>query len=544
VLLDIPLDIPLDIARIRSHRRPPRLALATALCAATLGACARPSSAPVPAYHPPVQSVVPVPATIDVSQRDSFLVTPRTVVYVDANASSEVQAVGDYAAQLIASRFGATSQRLSGGAAPDSSIMLALDPSRTNLGDEGYELDVTPTHVNIVAPQPAGLFYGVQTMRQLLPASVEHIGSYTRRLIMPAAHVVDTPRFPWRGAMLDVSRHWLSAPDVKRFIDLYALYKINRLHLHLADDQGWRIQINSWPLLTQVSGHTAIGDAPAGFYTQQEYADLVAYARSRYITIVPEIDMPGHSNAALLAYPDLKCDRVAPPVFNKVGGPPNSLCVTRDTVYQFVRDVVHEILTAAPVPYFHIGGDEVQGMPKADYATFVTRAQDIVTAAGARMIGWGEIATVPTLSPNTIVQHWANDSVAVHAARGGKIILSPSAHAYVDMQYDSTTSLGLHWAGRINLRTAYDWDPATVVPGVGEQSILGIEGPLWAETLVTRQDYEYLDFPRIIALAELAWSPAGKHNWDDFRRRMAEQGARLAALGVNFARDPAIDWRW
>lgn len=539
----------LAIARIQSTRRPrprprPRAALVAAFGASLLGACNRPTTAPAPAYHPPAQAVVPLPATIDVSQRDSFLVTPRTVVYVDANASSEVQAIGDYAAQLIASQFGATAQRLNGGAAPDSSITLTLDPSRTNLGDEGYQLDATRTHVNIVAAQPAGLFYGVQTMRQLLPVTVEHISSYSRRLAMPAAHVVDTPRFAWRGAMLDVSRHWLPASDIKRFIDYYALYKINRLHLHLADDQGWRIQINSWPRLTEVSGSTAIGGAPAGFYTQQEYADLVAYARSRYITIVPEIDMPGHSNAALVAYPDLKCDRTAPPPFTRIGGPPNSLCVTRDTVYQFVSDVVREILAAAPVPYFHIGGDEVQGMSKADYTTFVTRAQDIVTKAGARMVGWGEIATVPTLSPSTIIQHWNPDSVVLHAARGGKIIMSPGPHAYLDMQYDSTSPLGLHWAGRLSLRTVYDWDPGTIVPGVGEQSVLGVEGPLWAETLVRRTDYEYLDFPRIIALAEVGWSAQGRRSWEDFRKRMAEQGARLAAVGVNFARDPGVDWRY
>ncbi|HEX4683526.1 MAG TPA: family 20 glycosylhydrolase [Gemmatimonadaceae bacterium] len=510
---------------------------------AGVAACNRPTTNPTPVFHPPIQAVVPVPATIDISPADSFVVTPRTVVYVDPDASTEVQAIGDFAAQLIASRFGATAQRLTS-AVPDSSIRLTLDPTRTNLGDEGYELNSTRTQVIIVAARPAGLFYGVQTMRQLFPPSIEHLASYTRRLAMPAAHVVDTPRFGWRGGMLDVSRHFLPAADVKRFIDLYALYKLNRLHLHLADDQGWRIQINSWPRLTAVSGGTAIGDAPAGFYTQQEYADIVAYARSRYITVVPEIDMPGHSNAALMAYPDLKCDRVAPAAFTRLGGPPNSLCVTRDSVYQFVGDVVREFVAMAPTPYFHIGGDEVQGMSKADYSTFVTRVQDIVTSAGPRMIGWGEIAPVTTVSPNTIVQHWTNDSVGLHAARGGKIIMSPGPHAYLDMQYDSSSSLGLHWAGRISLESAYDWNPGTLIPGVSESSVLGVEGPLWAETLITRQDYEYMEFPRLAALAELGWSPASKDNWADFRRRMAVQGARLAALGVNFARAPGVDWRW
>src|SRR6185312_14194575 len=288
--------------------------------------------------------------------------------------------------------------------------------------------------VRIVAAQPAGLFHGVQTLRQLLPASVEHQAARSRRLALPTAHVVDVPRFAWRGAMLDVSRHFLPAADVKRFVDLLALYKLNRLHLHLSDDQGWRIEIKSWPRLTEVSGPTAIGGAPGGYYTQAEYADIVAYARSRYITVVPEIDMPGHMNAALTAYPDLKCDRVAPPPFTEVGGPPNSLCVQRDSVYTFIGDVVREIASAAPTPYFHIGGDEVQHMSQQDYRSFVARVEKIVTGIGPRVVGWGEIAPV-NLSPQTIVQHWSKDSVALHSARGGKVILSPAPHAYLDMKY-------------------------------------------------------------------------------------------------------------
>jgi hexosaminidase len=397
--------------------------------------------------------------------------------------------------------------------------------------------------VTIVAAQPAGLFYGVQTLRQLLPAAIEHQGRYNRPIKLPAARVVDRPRYTWRGGMLDVSRHFLPPADVKRFIDLYALYKLNRLHLHLSDDQGWRIEIKSWPRLTEIAGPTAIGGVPGGFYTQQEYADIVAYARSRYITIVPEIDMPGHMNAALVAYPDLTCDRVAPPPFTRVGGPPNSLCVTRDSVYTFIGDVVREISGAAPTPYFHIGGDEVQRMSKEDYRTFITRVEQIVTAAGPRMIGWSEIAPV-NLSTNTIVHHWTKDSVVLHARRGGKVILSPSPHAYLDMKYDSSTTLGLIWAGAIDLRKAYEWDPATLLPGVGDQSILGVEGPLWAETLIKRSDYEYLAFPRLIALAELGWSPGARLGWEDFRRRLAAHGARLAALGVNFARVPDVDWSW
>jgi hexosaminidase len=519
--------------------------LATA-CAAALAvaACQRPATVSTPASRPLAYAVVPNPATIELSRTDSFVVTPRTGVYIDVDASAEVVAVGNYAANMLASRAGVTARRLAAGqTAPDSSISLALDPARTALGAEGYELTTTRTQVRLVAAQPAGLFYGIQTVRQLLPASVEHQAAVARRLAMPTGHVVDAPRFAWRGSMLDVARHFLPAPDVKRFIDVMALYKLNRLHLHLADDQGWRIEIKSWPRLTEIGGQMAIGGARGGFYTQAEYADLVAYARARYITIVPEIDMPGHSNAALVAYPDLKCDRVAPPPFTAVGGPPNALCVDRDSVYTFVADVVREIAAAAPTPYFHIGGDEVQKLTQPQYRGFVEHVQKIVTAAGPRMVGWGEIAPANIL-PSTIVQHWAKDSTVVHAARGGQVILSPSPHAYLDMKYDSAGVLGLKWAGLIDLRTAYDWNPATVIPGVGETSVLGVEAPLWAETLLTLEDYEFQAFPRLIAIAELGWSPAARHDWDDFRRRVGANGARLSAMGVNFARLPGVNWTW
>ena len=513
---------------------------------AVLAACRAPASTTPRAIDRTVRhAVIPIPVTIDLSPTDTFQVTPRTSVYIGNDASAELQSIGDYAAQLIASQFGAAAKRLDAGAsAPDSNIVLWLDASRTDLGDEGYELNASKTGVRIVGAKPAGVFYGVQTFRQLMPASIEQIAGINRKLKMPAAHVVDVPRFGWRGGMLDIARHYMPPSDIKRFIDLYALYKLNLLHLHLADDQGWRIQINSWPKLTEVGGKTAIGGAPGGFWTQAEYADVVAYAKSRYVTIVPEIDMPGHSNAALNAYPDLKCDRVAPPVYLRVGGPPNSLCVTRDSVYGFVTDVVNEIVKAAPTGYFHIGGDEVQKMPKEDYANFITRTEKIVTATGAKMIAWGEVAPIPTLSPSTIVQSWTRDSASLHTQRGGKVIISTGTRAYLDMKYDSSTALGLMWGGLIDLKKSYEWEPTTYGPGVDPNAVIGVEAPLWAETLVKRQDWEYMEFPRIIAIAELGWSPRTRTGWDDFSRRIGIQGSRLANLGVNFARVSGVSWSW
>ena len=504
-----------------------------------------PAPIPVPAVPRPVHTVIPLPAQAEIVVTDSFLCTARTPVLIAAEASDEVQAIGDYAANVIASRAGATARRLAAGAsAPDSSIALQIDSMRADLGPEGYELRSTRLRVSITAARPAGLFYGVQTMRQLLPPSVEHQAAYVgRRLMMPAARVTDTPRFPWRGAMLDVSRHFLAPADVKHFIDAFALYKLNRLHLHLADDQGWRIDIPGWPKLTAVGGASQVGGGVGGFYTREQYADIVAYARSRYVTIVPEIDMPGHINAALLSYPDLRCNRTPPAPFTAVGGPPNTLCVERDSVYRFIADVVRGIASAAPTPYFHIGGDEVSGLTSAQYRAFVERVQDSVAAQGITMVGWADIAPA-RIRTSTVIQHWNRDSTILHTARGGKVIMSPGPRAYLDMKYDSSTVLGLRWAGLIDLRRAYDWNPATELPGVGESSVMGVESPLWAETLITRQDYEYLAFPRVIAIAELGWSPAASSNWESFRARVGAHGARLAAIGVNFARVPGVAWSW
>jgi len=522
-----------------------RLRLLAAAAAVLVAGCRpAPVSGPTPAGPPPAYSIVPNPAEIEVSRTDSFLVTPRTIVFVPNDATPEVQAIGAYTANLIASHAGDTAQRLQPGAGPAaSSISLTIDTARTQLGAEGYELTVTKTQAQLVAAQPAGLFHGVQTLRQLFPVSIEHQAALNRRLIVPATHIVDVPRYEWRGAMLDVARHFLLPDDVKRFVDYLALYKLNRLHLHLADDQGWRIEIRSWPNLTTVGGQMAIGGARGGFYTQEQYADIVAYAHSRYITVVPEIDMPGHSEAALVSYPQLSCGKAAPEPFTKVGGSSNTLCVTSDTVYTFVGDVVREIAAAAPTPYFHIGGDEVSSLTKEQYRGFIERVEKIVDSIGPRMIGWGEIAPA-NIQPRTIVQSWTRDSSEIHAQRGGKIIMSQSAHAYLDMKYDSATALGLKWAGLIALKTAYDWDPTTIVPGVGANAILGLEAPLWAETLLTRQDYEYLAFPRLAAIAELAWSPPSRIGWESFSRRMAAQGARLAAMGINFARVPGVNWSW
>ena len=380
----------------------------------------------------------------------------------------------------------------------------------------------------------------MQSFRQLLPTVVEHRDAYGRRLQAQPVRITDTPRYAWRGAMLDVSRHFLGVDDVKRYIDVMALYKLNRLHLHLSDDQGWRIEIRSWPNLTRHGGSTKVGGGPGGFYTQDDLRELVRYARDQYIEIVPEIDVPGHTNAALSSYPELNCDNVAPPLYTGIKVGFSALCVTRDEAYRFLTDVVNEL---APItgPWFHIGGDEVEKLTHDQYLRFIERAEAIVRGAGKTMVGWGEIAPA-RLDTTTLVQHWRRDSSFVHAARGGRVIMSPSSRMYLDMKYDSTTILGLQWAGRIEVRDAYDWDPATFLQGVPGEAVYGVEAPLWAETLQKREDYEFMAFPRLVAVAEMGWTRQPARVWDDFRLRLAAHGPRLTALGVNFYRSPQIPW--
>ena len=280
-----------------------------------------------------------------------------------------------------------------------------LDPSRDALGDEGYELTVATAAVQITARTPAGVFYGVQTLRQLMPSSIEHQAPRPHPVSIPGARIEDRPRFVWRGAMLDVARHFFGPADVRRYIDLLALYKFNRLHLHLSDDQGWRLEIKSWPNLTAHGASTAVGGGPGGYYTQQDYTELIAYARDRFITVIPEIDMPSHINAALASVPELNCDGVAPPLYTGIEVGFSNFCVDKEITYKFIDDVVREIAGLTPAPYFHIGGDEVKKITPAQYRAFMERVQGIVASHGKTPIAWDEVAAA-TLLPSTIVQQW------------------------------------------------------------------------------------------------------------------------------------------
>jgi hexosaminidase len=527
----------------------------------------------------PEHAVVPLPATVELAWTDTFHVTEGSRITV-VPATLETERIAHLLAGWIGNTVESTPEVVavealapgasigpapgaSIGPASEPSIHLALSGPSSAMGDEGYELVITEERVDVSAPTPAGLFYAVQTIRQLLPAVVEYTAAYPRPLFMPVGRIVDAPRYEWRGAMLDVARHFRSVRDVKRFIDLMAIYKLNRLHMHLSDDQGWRIEIPGWPRLTEHGGSTEVGGGPGGFYTAAEYTEIVEYAAERFITLVPEIDVPGHTNAALASYPELNCDGMAPELYTGTRVGFSSLCTHEEITFEFLDDVIGEISALNPGPYFHVGGDEARETDEEDYVAFIERVQEIVRSHGKRMIGWDETATTE-LAPESLVQLWrplwpdpdAPEPDSARAAAmaalqagvtravevGASFILSPADRFYLDMKYDPEIVLGLAWAGTIDLRRVYDWEPSDAFADIPESSVAGVEAPLWSETVGTMADVEYMAFPRLTAVAELGWSPAEARDWGSFRRRVAAHGARWTALGVNFRRSELVDW--
>lgn len=474
-------------------------------------------------------SFIPFPSSSLPSTGD-FTISSGTVISIET--SEEVAALGNYLAKQIEGATGSPIP-VSSAIEKEGNIQLALDGD-AGLGEEGYELSISTHGIKLGANCPAGLFYGIQTVRQLLPA--EHAASVS----LPAVSIRDTPRFEWRGAMLDVARHFFGVEDVKRYIDLIAHYKMNRLHLHLSDDQGWRIEIKSWPRLTEIGGSTQVGGESGGYYTQEGYKEIVDHARSRYVTIVPEIDTPGHTNAALASYAELNSSEEAPALYQGTQVGFSTLWINSEITYQFLDDVIGELAALTPTPYIHIGGDEARSTPEADYKKFIKRMQEIVISHGKTAIGWSEIGGAEIL-PGTIVQQWVGTAYQDAKQQGAKIILSPANKTYLDMKYNESSPLGLDWAGLISVKDSYDWEPGSYMNELEESDILGIEAPLWTETILTMKDIEYMAFPRIIGLAELAWSPKGQ-SWDDYKHRLAAHGRQLEAMDINFFKSPDVDW--
>lgn len=466
---------------------------------------------------------------------------------------------------------------------PTSAIRLILNTTpETQLGTEGYTLSVTPKTIVLKANQPAGLFYGVQTLLQLLPKEIEsHELVKKASWQIPCITITDYPRFGWRGLMLDVSRHFFTKQEVKDFIDEMAKYKFNLLHMHLTDDEGWRVEIKSLPRLTQVGAWSAkrvgtFGTFPApdpkepreygGFYTQDDIRELVQYAKNRFINILPEIDVPGHSLAAIAAYPELSCTDGADQYkvrsgekimdWHKTGGfdalIDNTLCPANEKIYPFLDKVFTELAELFPFGYIHVGGDECAKnfWAKSDavkklmqkeglkdqlevQSYFEKRVEKIVESKGKKVIGWDEILE-GGLAPNAAVMSWRGIKGGIEAAKlGHKVVMSPTTFFYLDyMQGDAAIEPPVYATLRLNKTYSFEPVPDSVDPSL----IIGGQANLWTEQIYNTRHMQYMVWPRSMAVAECLWTPKENKDWNNFAKRVETSFARMDVEEVKYAR--------
>ena len=487
------------------------------------------------------ENLIPKPLKI-IPTHNAFGLDHTTAIYT-SESDKGFEGVGSYLADKIKSK---TNLRLPVNATDAGKVnrMIFINQSDSEEleGPEAYQLYISKDSIIVNAKTSEGAFRGIQTLRQLIPETSNDTLAEMPLWPIPTGKILDEPNFEFRGSMLDVARHFFSVDDVKKYIDILAYYKINVLHLHLTDDQGWRIEIKSWPKLTEVGGSTEVGGEAGGFFTQEDYKELVAYAQQRYMMIIPEIDMPGHTNAASVSYPILNGNGKTPELYEGTSVGFSTFDTRKDTVYSFVDDVIREISAITPGPYIHIGGDESHVTKKNDYIYFVNKVEKIVQKYGKQMIGWDEVATAD-LDSTSIAQFWASRENTEEAVQKGmKVILSPATKAYLDMQYDTLSKYGLHWAAYIPVDTAYVWSPDSYA-GIPKESILGVEAPLWSETISNIDELEYLAFPRVIGYSELSWSTEENRNWEDFKVRLANQAPYLDRMNVKYYPSELIDWK-
>jgi hexosaminidase len=527
----------------------------------------------LPAHCETSPAIIPLPEKM-IMGAGNFKLSPETHISADTEARETAEML---AASLRKSTGLPLPVATDGNAQPakPDAILLKLEPTGTSWGEEGYGLSVTADGVTIRAATTAGLFYGTQTLLQLLPAQI-----YSSQQVagveweMPCVQIEDRPRFPWRGLMLDVSRHFFTKQEVERLLDEMAMHKLNHFHWHLVDDQGWRIEIKKYPLLTEKGAWrsiTGFGLDPlastaygpdgryGGYYTQDDIREVVQYAAARHITIVPEIEMPGHSSAALSAYPQFSCagGPFEPPL---VGGVFDGIyCPGNDAAFQFVEDVLTEVFQLFPGQFVHIGGDEVpatnwmncakcqarmqeEGLKQASdlEGYFIRRVEKFIKAKNRRLIGWSEISH-GGLAPDAAVMDWVGGAVAA-AGAGHDVVMSPLADCYFD-HYQSTNhaaephSIG----GFLPWQQVYAYEP--VPPALAPENrrhILGAQANLWTEYVPDFRHVEYMVFPRACALAEVDWSPKASRDREDFERRLRVHYERLKELGINY-RHPRAD---
>ena len=509
-------------------------------------------------------AVIPRPMKMEVLG-GKFTLTQQSAILVTEDTRNE----GQYLAQRLVAAAGLKLEVTPASKRKDHAgcILLRVAADKKDLGAEGYSLEVRKDRALVEAPAPAGVFYACQTILQLLPPPVEAkeaAGAAGRTI--PQVKIEDRPRFPWRGLMLDTGRCYYYMDWLKRYIDLLAFYKMNRFHWHLTERVGWRIEIKKYPELTRHGVHKTDPDKkplPKGktareYYTQDEIRRIIAYARSRHVMVIPEIEMPGHCGAAVGTYPkQLACEGVA----GRIGGHlvNRIFCAGKDTTFEFLEGVLGEVAGLFPAPWVHIGGDEpimnawricprCQARIKAEglkdvhglYNYFIKRVEKILASKGKRLYGWEEVGRAGLSSGGTI-QSWHGTGPGLAAAkRGNDVVMSPSGYCYLDMSY-----------GKVSVARSYSFEPMPPnMPAAKARHILGLEAPMWMDRwrnwaqyrprtgTLARVDHQV--FPRLIALAEVGWSPKELRDWDDFRRRLKAHGERLGKMGVRYYRDPAV----
>ncbi|GAA1649712.1 family 20 glycosylhydrolase [Georgenia ruanii] len=429
-------------------------------------------------------------------------------------------------------------------------LLLAVDESASTAG-EAYRLEVTADQVTLTAAREAAILAGISTLTQLTalavtaPAAPGPSSSAPSRPVLSAVTIEDAPRFAWRGLSLDVARHFFTVEEVTEVLGLMFDLRLNVLHLHLTDDQGWRLDLPSRPELAERSSGSAVGGGRGGYFTARDYAQIQQAAARRGITVVPEIDVPGHTNAALHAVPALNRSGVAPEAYTGIEVGFSSLDAALPATATFLRDVFTDVGAMTAGPWVHIGGDEPPEMDRAEYAGLMEAAAGEVVAAGKAVVAWQEAARA-SLPPGSVVQFWQEDEptedVVAAIGAGARLLLSPATRAYLDMKYHPGFDLGLEWAGHTELQDAYEWDPAGVVPGVREEDIVGVEAAVFTETLTTREELLVMLLPRLAAVAEVAWSQQSGRDWSGFATRVGALGRVWGRGGLVWHRSPGVAW--
>ena len=504
--------------------------------------------------------VIPLPQDIQASTTGDFTLTDNTVI-VYPKGNEVMKRNAEFLAEYIGEQTGKTIQ-VTDEAPSSNAIVLALGLSDSN--QEAYRLEVSKQQITLTGASEAGVFYGIQTLRKAMPTAQGDV-------VFPATVVNDYPRFAYRGAHFDVSRHFFTADSVKRFIDMLALHNINRLHWHLTDDQGWRIEIKKHPKLTEIGSKrsgTVIGhnsgeydNTPyGGFYTQEEAKDIVKYAQERHITVVPEIDMPGHMQAALTVYPELGCTGGPYEVWKQWGISDDVLCAGNDKTLEFIDDVLGEIVEIFPSEYIHVGGDECpkvrwEKCPKCQarikalglkddahhtaeqklQSFIINHAEKFLNSKGRQMIGWDEILE-GGLAPSATVMSWRGEEGGITAASmGHDVIMTPSKWLYVDAGQGAVEAEPIAIKFAVMLDKIYNYDPSSEkIPENLRHHVLGAQCNMWTEYAVTPEYTEYLLYPRMLALAELDWTPKAKKDYNSFARRLDSQLVRLDMHHINY----------